>query len=170
MNEMNSTKGIIFDVRNNNGGRSANGEKFFRHFLGERKLLKYEQIKSGPGHDDFLEPESFFLSPAGSYFSKPVCVLTNRACFSACNDFVLYMSFLPNVKVVGDQTGGGGGFPNDYILLNGWKLRYTATKTLDTNKQSVENGILPDINIGITLLDESRGKDPILEKAYSLLQ
>lgn len=170
MNEMNSTKGIIFDVRNNNGGKSANGEKIFRRFLGGRKLLKYEQIKSGTGHDDFLEPEPFFLSPSGSNFSKPVCVLTNRACFSTCNDFVLYMSLLPNVTIVGDQTGGGGGFPNDYVLMNGWKLRYTATKTLDNNKQAVENGILPAINIGITLLDESAGKDPILEKAYTLLQ
>ncbi len=170
MNEMSSVKGIIFDVRNNNGGKSANGENFFRHFLGERKLLKYEQVKNGVAHDNFLQPEPYFLSGEGSYFSKPVCVLTNRACFSACNDFVLYMSALPNIKVVGDQTGGGGGFPNEYVLLNGWKLQYTATKTLDTNKHSVENGVLPDVNIGITLLDESGGKDPILEMAYTLLQ
>lgn len=170
MNELKDTKGIIFDVRNNTGGKSANAEKFVRRFLSERTLVKYEQIKNGIGHEFFLEAAPYFLSGNASPYTKPVCVLTNRACFSACNDFVLYMSVLPNVKVVGDQTGGGGGFPNDYVLLNGWKLQYTATKTLDINKQPVENGVMPDINIGITLLEESAGKDPILEKAYTLLQ
>ncbi|MDN3656777.1 S41 family peptidase [Ferruginibacter paludis] len=170
MNEMSSTKGIIFDVRNNTGGRSANAEKFVRRFLGEKTLVKYEQIKNGSGHENFSDAAPYFLSGNSTPYTKPVCVLTNRASFSACNDFVLFMSVLPNVKVVGDQTGGGGGFPNDYVLLNGWKLQYTATKTLDINKHPVENGITPDVNIGITLLEESGGKDPILEKAYALLQ
>jgi C-terminal processing protease CtpA/Prc len=170
MTELKDTKGIIFDVRNNTGGKSANAEKFVRHFLSEQTLLKYEQVKNGTGHDNFLEAAPYFLSGTGQLYTKPVCLLTNRACFSACNDFVLYMSVLPNIRVVGDQTGGGGGYPNDYVLVNGWKLQFTATKTLDTNKQPVENGILPDITIGITTLEEAGGKDPILEKANALLQ
>ena len=170
MNEMKNTKGLIVDVRNNTGGKSANVDKLFQRFITEKKLVKYEQIKDGPGHNDFLEPDPYYLSPAISFYNHPVCVLTNRSCFSACNDFVLYMSGLANVTLVGDQTGGGGGIPHDFILANGWKIQYTATSTLSPEKLSIENGILPDVNIGISSIEETNGKDPILEKAYQLLQ
>ncbi len=170
MNEMKNTKGLIVDVRDNTGGRSANVDKLFQRFITEKKLVKYELIKNGAGHDDFFKPDPYYLSPAGSFYSHPVCVLTNRSCFSACNDFVLYMSGLPNVTLVGDQTGGGGGIPHDYILANGWKIQYTATNTLSPEKLPIENGILPDVNIGINSIEETNGKDPILEKAYQLLQ
>lgn len=170
MHEMKNTKGLIVDVRNNTGGKSANVDKLFQRFITEKKLLKYELIKDGAGHDDFFEPDPYYLSPAGIFYNHPVCLLTNRSCFSACNDFVLYMSGLPNVTLVGDQTGGGGGIPHDYILANGWKIQYSATSTLSAEKLSIENGILPDVNIGISSIDETNGKDPIVEKAYQLLQ
>ena len=170
MNEMSAVKGIIIDVRSNTGGRSSNADKLFRRFISERKLVKYELKKNGPGHDDFLEPEPFYLEPAGNAFTKSVVVLTNRSCFSSCNDFVSYMSELPNVKLMGDQTGGGGSIPYNYILANGWKIQYSATVTLSINKVSIENGIQPDENIIITPIDETNGRDPILEKAYQSLQ
>ena len=170
MNEMSAVKGIIIDIRSNTGGRSSNADKLFRRFISEKKLVKYELKKSGPGHDDFLEPEPFYLEPAGKAFTKPIVVLTNRSCFSTCNDFVSYMSELPNVKLVGDQTGGGGSIPYNYILANGWKIQYSATVTLSVSKASIENGIQPDYYIEITPIDEMNGKDPILEKAYQSLQ
>jgi C-terminal processing protease CtpA/Prc len=126
--------------------------------------------KKGPGHDDYMDPVPYYLSPAGTHYGNPVALLTNRSCFSACNDFVLYMSGLSNVKQIGDQTGGGGGIPRDYVLANGWKLQYTSTVTLSPAKASVENGIVPAISITITPTDETNGKDPILEKAFQSLQ
>jgi Peptidase family S41/Tricorn protease C1 domain len=168
--EMKNTKGLIIDVRNNQGGKSENADKLFKRFISEKKLVKYEVTKKGSAHDDFFDPKPFYLSPTGNYYKNPVCVLTNRSCFSACNDFVLYMSELTNVKLIGDQTGGGGGIPYNYLLPNGWKIQYTATITLSPEKLNIENGIQPTIAIGITPLDESNGKDPILEKAFLLLQ
>ena len=170
INDMNSVKGLIVDVRSNTGGRSANVNKLFRRFISARRLVKYELKKNGPGHDNFSEPEPYYLDPAATTFTKPVVVLTNRSCFSGCNDFVSYMSELPNVKLMGDQTGGGGSIPYHYILANGWKIQYSATVTLSPDKLSIENGIQPDENIGITPIDETNGRDPILEKAYQSLQ
>jgi C-terminal processing protease CtpA/Prc len=126
--------------------------------------------KKGPGHEDFTDPQPYYLSPAGQHYNGPVVILTNRSCFSSCNDFILYMSILPNVKLMGDQTGGGGGLPRDYILSNGWKLQYTSTVTLSPAKEIVENGIQPDVNITITPIDETNGKDPILENAFQSFQ
>lgn len=168
--ELSSTKGLIVDVRSNTGGKSKNVDRLFSRFISDKRLVKYEMKKNGTGHDDFAGPEAYYISPSGTAYTQPVVVLTNRTCFSACNDFVLYMSGLTNVQLIGDQTGGGGAVPYDYVLLNGWKLQYSASITLAPDKDAVENGILPHVNVLITPIDETNGKDPILEKAFFALQ
>jgi Peptidase family S41/Tricorn protease C1 domain len=168
--DLTATKGLIIDVRSNTGGSLFNVEKFFSRFINTRKLVKYEKRKKGPGHDDFYDKEAVYISPSGQYYNKPVALLTNRKCFSACNDFVLYMSYLPNVRIIGDQTGGGGAIPADYLLLNGWKLQYSSSVTLSPDNLPVENGVIPDFNIEITQIQDMAGLDPILEKAYELLK
>ena len=169
INEMKDTKGLMIDVRNNTGGNTANADKLFSHFISAATLVKYEKIKKGTGHDDFYDAQPHYVSPSGNNYSKPVAVLTNRKCFSACNDFVLYMSQLPNVKLFGDQTGGGGSIPHQYILTNGWKIQYSATLTLSPDKTPVENGIPPDQSLTITPIQESNGVDIIIESAYQYL-
>lgn len=167
---MRGTKGLIVDVRNNLGGLSENLIKLTTRFVKQRMLMKYEQRKSGAGHFDFLEAEPFYLEPSSAPYTLPVCVLTNRSCFSACNDFSLFMSQFANVTIVGDHTGGGGGIPARYILANGWILQYTSTLTLDPDHQPIEAGILPDVKEAITTLQEDLGLDPILEKAFLMLR
>ncbi len=169
INEMKDTKGLMIDVRNNTGGNTVNADKIFSRFINSATLVKYEKIKKASGHDDFYDAQPHYISPAGNTYSKPVAVLTNRKCFSACNDFVLYMSQLPNVKLFGDQTGGGGSIPHQYILANGWNIQYSATLTQSANKASIENGIMPDESIIITPIQESNGKDIIIETAFQYL-
>jgi Peptidase family S41 len=165
-----TTKGLIIDVRNNTGGTVSNAEKLFSRFTNSSKLVKYEKIKNGKGHNDFYNDQPYYIAPSGNYYSKPIVLLTNRSCFSACNDFVLYMSCLPNVNIIGDKTGGGGAIPANYILINGWKLQYSASITLSPNQLPVEDGITPNYALNITPTQETNGIDPILEKAYALLK
>lgn len=168
--ELKTVRGLIIDVRNNIGGNTGYAASLVRFLTGEKRLVKYELIKRGGGHVDFFDPQAYYIEPAAIPFIRPVVILTNRACFSACNDFVSYVSDFPNVQLIGDQTGGGGSIPYDYILTNGWKIQYSATITLSSSMQSIENGIIPDINVSINSLDEASGRDPILEKAFNLLR
>lgn len=168
--ELSTTKGLIIDVRNNSGGKSSNVERLFGRFINARKLVRYEVKKKGPGHNDFYDKEPVYFLPTGNYFDKPMVLLTNRSCFSACNDFAMYMSYLPNVTIVGDRTGGGGSIPADYLLANGWKLQYSSTVTLSPDNVPIENGIQPDVVEQITPIQETNEQDPILEKAIKILQ
>jgi C-terminal processing protease CtpA/Prc len=170
MQDMKSTKGLIMDIRSNFGGNSANVDKLASWFFSEKKLVKYEVRKSGPGHSDFSDPLPYYIEPSAIHYDKPVIVLTNRSCFSACNDFVLYLSELSNVRLYGDQTGGGGAIPGNYVLANGWKIQYSSTVTLSPSMKNVENGILPDVRIEISGLEESRGIDPIIDRAFLALK
>ena len=79
------------------------------------------------------------------------------------------MSALPNVKLVGDHTGGGSGMPFSSSLPNGWNVRFSAVPMYDTQRQPTEFGIEPDYRVDLTPEDFRRGKDTIIEFARQLL-
>jgi hypothetical protein len=163
-------KGIIIDVRNNSGGFSSNGRAIANRFADRKRLVSYTLYKTGPGHGEFSEPQPNYISPAGKkQYDRPVVVLANRKTYSAANDFVLSMSAIPTVTIMGGVTGGGGGTPYEYELLNGWRFRVPRTQALAPNGFNIENGIDPDIFVNLTKFDEDRGVDTIIDAALRLI-
>ena len=163
-------RGLIIDIRNNGGGELTNAEKLAARFTNEKQLVGYIQHKTGPGHSDFSDMEPCYLEPAASLrWQKPVCVLTNRHVFSAANEFTMYMKALPNVKIIGDHTGGGAGMPFSSTLPNGWVVRFSAVPMYDAQRQSLEFGIAPDHAVNLSQEDVLRGEDTIIEYARKLL-
>lgn len=163
--------GLIIDVRGNGGGNLTTSSKLAARFTNERVHVGYLQHKTGPGHSDFSDPEPLYIDPSdGVRWQKPVVVLTNRHSYSATNDFVNSMRCFPQVTLVGDRTGGGGGMPFSSELPNGWGVRFSASPTLDADGQHIEDGIDPDIHVDMTEEDEARGVDTIIETARKALK
>ena len=163
-------RGLIIDVRNNGGGELTTAERLAARFVQEKTLVSYIQHKTGTGHSDFSQLEARYLEPSSNLrWHKGVCVLTNRSVFSAANDFAVMMHALPNVKLVGDHTGGGSGMPMSSSLPNGWSVRYSACPIYDKNKQQTEFGIDPDVSVSLTDDATAAGIDLIIEKARELL-
>lgn len=170
LNELITCTGLIIDIRSNGGGDLTNAEQLAARFVQEKTLVGYIQHKTGKGHSDFSDMEPRYLEPSSHLrWHKPVCVLTNRHVYSAANEFTLYMSALPNVKLVGDHTGGGSGMPFSSSLPNGWNVRFSAVPMYDTQRQPTEFGIEPDYRVDLTPEDFRRGKDTIIEFARQLL-
>lgn len=162
--------GLIVDVRNNGGGMLTAAEELAARFTNDELLVGYMRHKTGKGHNDFSNLEEQRLKPAkGIRWQKRVAVLTNRSVFSAANEFVKYMKCCPNVTIVGDQTGGGAGLPFSSTLPNGWSVRFSACPMYDVNRQTTENGILPDVYASISDDDLFKGTDTIIETARQLL-
>lgn len=163
--------GLIIDVRGNGGGNLTTSSKLAARFTNERVHVGYLQHKTGPGHSDFSDPEPLYIDPSdGVRWQKPVVVLTNRHSYSATNDFVNSMRCFPQVTLMGDRTGGGGGMPFSSELPNGWGVRFSASPTLDADGQHIEDGIDPDIHVDMTEEDEARGLDTIIEAAREALK
>lgn len=163
-------QGLIIDIRNNGGGDLTNAEKLAARFCTEKTLVGYIQHKTGPGHSDFSTMEPRYLEPSANIrWQKPVVLLTNRHVFSAANEFTMYMKTLPQVTVVGDQTGGGAGMPLCSSLPNGWVVRFSAIPAYDSEKHSTEFGIAPDHYVSLSDEDFYKGKDTIIEFARRLL-
>ena len=165
--------GIIIDVRDNGGGSLLNAETIAMRLAQrandeEEITVGHIRYKEGPAHNEFTRAYPLVL-PEHPSFDKPVIVLTNRSVYSAANAFASYMATLPNVTLVGDVTGGGGGAPYSGELLNGWKFRFSANQLMDLEKVPIENGIEPDVKVDISPEDKAAGRDTILETALDLL-
>ena len=114
--------------------------------------------------------EEQYLEPGkGIRWQKQVVVLTNRSVYSAANEFVKYMKCCPNVRIVGDKTGGGAGLPFSSELPNGWGVRFSACPMYDIHRQSTEFGIYPDHQVALKEEDKARNIDTIVEFARHLL-
>ena len=162
--------GLIIDVRDNGGGNLTNAEQLAARFCNEKTLVGYLQHKTGKGHNDFSEMEPQYIEPSSNLrWHKKVVVLTNRSVFSAANDFVKYMKCFPNVKTVGDKTGGGGGLPFTNSLPNGWTVRFSACPSYDKDRRQVEFGIDPDYAVALKDEDFLKGDDTLIEFARKLL-
>jgi C-terminal processing protease CtpA/Prc len=163
-------RGLIIDIRNNTGGDLVYAERLAGRLVHEKTLVGYMQHKTGPGHQDFSDLEPRYLEPSSNLrWYKPVCVLTNRSVYSAANDFAVIMHALPNVRLVGDYTGGGSGLPMSSSLPNGWTVRYSACPMYDAQRQQTEFGIAPDVAVSLTDANAAQGVDDIIEAARKLL-
>jgi len=162
--------GLILDIRNNGGGTLTYAEKLAARFCHEKTLVGYQQHKTGKGHNDFSEMKEQYIEPSSNMrWQKPVIVLTNRHVFSAANEFVKYMKCMPQVKIVGDKTGGGAGLPFSSTLPNGWTVRFSACPMYDRQRQHTEFGIEPDYYVSLKGVDFADGKDTLIEFARKLL-
>lgn len=158
-------KGIIIDVRSNGGGSMFNAVRIARRFAGSKTLAVLRQDKTGPGHNDFTGKYDVYVEPLEDReaYLKPVVILSNRLSYSATNYMIALMRELPNVTVIGDNSGGGGGIPAYTELSNGWLLRVSSTRIFTPGGFNIENGIPPDIKIDITDEDRANNVDTILE-------
>lgn len=163
-------KGLVIDIRNNQGGDPANGFRIARRMTKERVMLYSTVYKDGPGKNDYTSPSIAYLDTNNKdIFDLPAVVLTNRVTYSAGNFFTAMMKAIPDVTIMGDTTGGGGGVPLGWELPNGWYFNFSNSITRLPNGFIIEDGIPPDINVQISDADIANGKDTILEAAIELL-
>ena len=166
LNRMAICNGIILDVRNNGGGNLVNVERIASRFFNERALVGYISHKVGPRHNDFSDLFPKYLDSSNSIrYQKPIYILTNRGCYSATNEFASTMKYAHNATIVGDKTGGGGGFPFSSELPNGWSVRFSTSPTFNAEKQHIEFGVEPDVRLDMTPSDINRMRDTYIEYA-----
>lgn len=173
--ELAGTDGLVIDVRDNGGGFLTNAEKLIARFIDTKIYAGAISHKTGPGHNDFSEPYDYYFSPSDAgriRYLKPIVILTNRSSYSATNNFVSIMKYRPNVKIVGDATGGGSGMPFTSELPNGWTIRFSACSITDPEGNITEWGVEPSegCKIDNTPEDTYNQRDAILELGFATLE
>ena len=145
---LNHKRGIILDLRTNSGGYAEAVHALVSCFFSGEKDLYYSRFKSGKSHSDVGE-KIISTVKGNSWVNEnvPVVLLIGRYTYSAANLCSFILADLPNVTLIGERTGGGGGSRNDVVLPNGWVLCYTITKNYSMDDIDMEIGIEPDIYV-----------------------
>jgi len=165
---LNTTKGIIIDVRSNFGGEISNSEIIAARFTDSTRIAGRYRVRNGPRHDDFSEWVDIFSSPLKKRTTdaKQVIILTNRKSYSATEWFVMLAKASPIVTTIGDTTGGGSAIPIVRELPNGWIIRTSNTQMRTASGYDFQFiGIYPDVPVWISAQDAEKGVDSILERA-----
>lgn len=163
-------EGLIIDVRSNGGGNLQNALNIASRFIEEEVVYARQRFKTGPGWADFTPWSDMRILPhSGEKYLGKVAVLTNRRSYSTTTFFAQMMRILPQARLFGDQTGGGGGIPVFAELPNGWTYRFSGSQTIDMEGTQLEFGVPAD-QVLENPMSIVEGKDRVIEEAIEWLK
>lgn len=153
---------LVIDVRFNPGGNDQSGLFVAGYFVSEPILAFSKSARVGEGYGRVTD---IFVQPIGlAAFEGDVYVLTSSYSASAAEIFVLAMRDLPQVIVLGESTNGVLSDALEVLLPNGWIFSLSNERYLTANGELFEgHGILPDIEIPMTVEDVESETDPVLD-------
>jgi hypothetical protein len=172
LEKLKDTKGMVIELRENNGGEDRVAQYIANRFATERHLSFTASLRNGPHHTDFADPIQFYTKPEGAFqYTRPVVILVNLNTFSSGETFVLAMLQNKNIKLVGDVTGGALSDAVTRELPNGWLYRMPIADVRDATGKNLEGiGIQPHHKIKNTKAELDGGHDKAIEKALEMLR
>lgn len=139
-----SKKGLIIDLRENDGGNVYNAQNLLNKMIGKRQLWHTTQNRTPQGFDTpykwYIEPDTSFL------YNGKIAVLIGRYTISAGERFAIGAKLSENIVLIGDTTANTQGAVMGREMLNGWQYTLTFEKVLDANGINYDGiGIAPTI-------------------------
>jgi hypothetical protein len=163
-------KGLIIDVRLNEGGQDEVSMLIAQRFMSVRQHVYSKQARLGSGRTPLID---VYLDPlSANQYLGPIVILSSASTVSAAEVFILAIRNLPNVTIVGESTQGAFsdvsmsrvtsdivfGFSNEYYLSR-------------TGEWFEHQGIPVDIEVPfLTLEQREQERDYAIEEALRLLQ
>jgi C-terminal processing protease CtpA/Prc len=176
--ELDRLRGMIVDVRVNNGGNSDNAYAIISRLIDrEIETSSWRTRQYLPARRSWGEGETWYeakpgrIAPAeGRTYKGPLVVLIGPHTVSAAEDFLVPLDYSNRATLVGRTTAGTTGNPLR-VPLPGGGLFQVCTKrdTYPDGKEFVGHGIEPDYRIEPTQLDVWQSRDRALEKAVEIL-
>ena len=197
-------KHLVIDVRSNGGGEAGNSTLLTQYLSDHnfkiadslyaikrssryRDYIRFQPIywlittiitrKKSDDNFHFGFYERHVFKPfKKSHFDGNIYILTGGNSFSATTLFAQELKGQKNVKIIGEETGGGGygntawiipelTLPNSKLRIGIPKFRFVMRKDLIKEGR----GVMPDIYVAPTAADIKNGVDVKIEKAKQLI-
>lgn len=134
---------VVIDLRGNGGGSGAAVNYLTSHFVKpDTLLLTFLRGSETPSQSRARE-----YLPAGRMIGKPLYVLTDGGCFSACEEFAYHVEQFKLGELIGAKTGGGANNNDQIPVAPGFVLSISAGRPVHavsgTNWEAV--GIKPTL-------------------------
>lgn len=153
---------VIIDLRGNGGGSGAAVNYLTSHFVKPNTLL----LTFTRGSETPEQSRARENLPAGRMIGKPLHVLTDGGCFSACEEFAYHVQQFKLGELLGAGTGGGANNNDQMPVAPGFVLSISAGRPVHavsgTNWEGV--GIKPDVETA-----PSKALDVALQRALTKL-
>ena len=163
LKETSSARGVVLDLRGNQGGLLQNATFVSNMLLKEGTIVSV--------HKKGNATETIKVQPSGTHTDKPVVVLTNGLCASACEILAAALQDNDRAYLVGEKTYGKGLIQKIMPLPLHTAVNVTIAKYLTPDGHDIhKQGIKPDYEVKITAADIKAHKDPQLDKAIELLK
>lgn len=137
-------------------------------------LLLSKKNEEGGFRFRYFQKESY--KPHRNRFNGNVYILTGGYSFSATSMFLSSVKGESNVRIVGEESGGGfygnnGGFIPDIVLPNtGIRVRLPLYRIVNNHLLPFDGkGVSPDIEIKPGYEDVRKNEDPKMKKAIELI-
>lgn len=182
--KLQKARGLILDLRNNNGGSTNFGTDVLQQltrerlpemqssFRDERQSFRTQPTASMPWFR--LPPENSGApeEQAGAQtFSGPVIMLIGTKTFSAGEDTAAIFRLSQRGLLIGEATGGSTGQPLQLKLPGGGEAIICAKRdSYPDGSDFVGKGVQPDVLIKPSVADIRAGRDPVLAKAIALIR
>ena len=191
LDDLESARAVVLDIRNNQGGNSLNGWYIGRYFSDTPlevshwktrthtaafkawgRFSKDPERQAHAAMDAWYEPSEFSsIDPPERTFVLPVAVLTGSSTYSAAEDFLSFMRAAPNCFFVGGPSAGSTGQPLAFEIPGGAWVGITSKRdSMPDGTEFVGYGVMPDIEVSQSLVAYREGRDPVLERAVEALE
>lgn len=162
LEKVDTAKGLIIDLRGNDGGSIDGMKLLLGRFVSEtRKYGTY--INRNERTEDFIEP-------VGSKYQGKVVLLVDEMSISGAENMAGIFQQFNIGKVIGNQTPGQMLWGNGYLIDDSIALVIPIYQLEYPNEFNPENnGITPDIEIELLQEDLLKSKDTQLLKAIEYL-
>jgi carboxyl-terminal processing protease len=174
-------KGVIIDLRFNNGGELADLNFVAGRFVGSQSRFGYTHYKANSNRLDFTPWIGSYVNPVeNAQASKlPVIVLVDSFTASTAELIAYVLQSLPGGILVGERTYGALGPKSSFELYNSGSFNVGDFMTVQTSSAAFKTldgrireglGFEPDINIQFDAGSIAKGVDIQLERAIQELR
>jgi carboxyl-terminal processing protease len=170
-----SAPGLIIDLRNNGGGAASMVEAIADQLLTQKTEVGNIVTRTGEPVRLFgiaVEKLKRTLEGSPDAYDKPVVVLINSGSASASELLAGWFQDIGRVKVVGQRSCGClQGYLGYASVPGGAELAYSEIGMVSIKGHRVEReGVVPDVEIPLTVEDLRINRDRSLEAAVELLR
>jgi len=169
MSDLKDAPSMIIDIRLNGGGSDAISLAIAGRFTDQRLKVMSKTARSFSGDTPSLDA---YIKPQGNApYLKPVVIIAGSDTVSAAEIFVLAMSNLSQVTIIGKPTNGSLSDILSKELPNGWEFGLSNEVYLDQNGKSHEViGIHPQTEVALFSVDDLENKrNSAIEAALKIL-
>ena len=173
-------KGIIIDVRGNQGGDLRDLNFLIGHFIDQPLHFGFTRTKSGNGRLDYTPWIKAFVNPEhnATAIKIPIIVLADMSSASLSEAVVMAIKSIPNGIFVGETTWGATGPITEEEAFNDGQFQisnFLSVQASSCNFKYLDGkiyegiGFMPDVFIPYNLDSLLNKVDNQLEKAISLI-